>query len=82
MREGRRCLMDYFYPEPSRQMYGVPCGGIGGGTIGRGFAGEFCRFQMKPGMYETQTVQADQFIVTIRDADDRLIFQSLLSNYK
>ena len=28
----------------TRQMYGAPCGGLGGGTIGRGFRGEFCRF--------------------------------------
>ena len=27
----------------NRQMYGAPCGGLGGGTIGRGFRGEFCR---------------------------------------
>lgn len=81
-REGRRCLMDYYYPEASRQMYGCPLGGIGGGTIGRGFAGEFCRFQMKPGMYESHTVHANQFIVTIRDEHQQTIFQSLLSQYK
>lgn len=68
--------------ENSRQMYGVPIGGIGGGTIGRGFAGEFCRFQMRPGMYEYNTVQANQFIVTIKDENDTTIFQSLLSTYR
>ncbi len=35
----------------SLAMYGVPCGGVGSGTIGRGFRGEFCRFQMVPGDY-------------------------------
>lgn len=71
--------MDYYYTEHGKQMYGVPLGGIGGGTIGRGYAGEFCRFQMRPGMYEYHTVQANQFIVTIKDVKGDTIYQSLLS---
>ena len=39
---------------------GAPIGGIGCGTIGRGFCGEFCRFQMIPGMYKYHIIQADQ----------------------
>lgn len=74
--------MDYYYLEDSRQIYGVPIGGIGSGTMGRGYAGEFCRFQMRPGMYEYNVVHANQFIVTIRDASDNTIFQSLLSTYE
>lgn len=81
-REGRRILMDYYYAEQGKQIYGVPIGGIGSGTIGRGFAGEFCRFQMKPGVYEYNTVYANQFIVTIKDEKDNTIFQSLLSSYR
>lgn len=81
-REGRRALMDYNFPEHSRQMYGVPIGGIGGGTIGRGYAGEFCRFQMRPGMYEYNVVHANQFIVTIRNDKQETLFQSLLSTYE
>ena len=38
---------------------GCPVGGLGTGTIGRGYRGEFCRFQMVPGIYEYFTVQAD-----------------------
>lgn len=68
--------------EHGRQIYGVPLGGIGCGTIGRGFAGEFCRFQIKPGLYEYNTVLADQFIITIKDENDVTIFQSLLSGYR
>lgn len=34
-------------------------GGIGCGSIGRGFRGEFCRFQMLPGLYDYHIVQAD-----------------------
>lgn len=81
-RENRRCYMDYYYTENGKQIYGVPLGGIGGGTIGRGFAGEFCRFQMRPGMYEYNVVQANQFIVTIKDAKNCTIFQSLLSKLR
>uniref|UniRef100_A0A1B0CJL7 Glycosyl-hydrolase family 116 N-terminal domain-containing protein n=1 Tax=Lutzomyia longipalpis TaxID=7200 RepID=A0A1B0CJL7_LUTLO len=80
-REGRQCLMDYYDMQHSKCIYGTPIGGIGSGAIGRGFAGEFCRFSLKPGLYEYNTVVADQFIVTIRDENDQTIFQSLLSTY-
>lgn len=81
-REGRQVLMDYWYTENGKQIYGAPIGGIGAGTIGRGFAGEFCRFQLKPGLYEYNTVHANQFIVTIKDETDVTLFQSLLSSYR
>ncbi|XP_062545738.1 non-lysosomal glucosylceramidase [Armigeres subalbatus] len=80
-RENRQVLMDYWYTENGKQIYGAPIGGIGAGTIGRGFAGEFCRFQLKPGLYEYNTVHANQFIVTIKDESNVTIFQSLLSSY-
>lgn len=81
-REGRKCVMDYNYVQHSAQIYGVPIGGIGSGTIGRGFAGEFCRYQMRPGIYEHNVVHANQFIITIRDVSDNTIFQSLLSTFE
>lgn len=81
-RENRQVLMDYWYTENGKQIYGAPIGGIGAGTIGRGFAGEFCRFQLKPGLYEYNTVHANQFIVTIKDENNVTIFQSLLSSYR
>ena len=34
-------------------------GGLGSGTIGRGFRGEFCRYQLIPGLYEFHTVEAN-----------------------
>ena len=52
------------------------------GTIGRGFAGEFCRYQLKPGIYEYGIVNANQFIVNIRDENDKTIFQSVMSTYR
>jgi non-lysosomal glucosylceramidase len=38
---------------------GAPIGGLGAGTIGRGFRGEFCRYQLVPGIYEFHTVEAN-----------------------
>lgn len=78
-RDGRKVIMDFYKPENAKCMYGVPMGAIGCGTIGRGFNGQFCRFQLRPGVYEYNTVAADQFIVTIKDADNVTLFQSLLS---
>lgn len=63
-------------------MKGVPIGGIGSGTIGRGYKGEFCRFQMTPGIYEDSTVDANQFIITIKNDTGETILHSLLSTFK
>lgn len=38
-------------------------GGLGCGTIGRGFKGEFCRYQLVPGLYEFQTVEANTVVL-------------------
>lgn len=58
--------MDFFNPIPCQQFYGAPIGGIGGGSIGRSFTGDFCRFQLTPGIYEHQTAEANMFTVCIR----------------
>ena len=71
----RRAHMDFINPTPLQQIYGekilkgetnahlslsgVPMGGLGCGTIGRGFKGEFCRYQLVPGLYECHTVEAN-----------------------
>ncbi len=39
---------------------GAPLGGIGGGSITRGWRGDFCRWQLNPGMYHYKTVIANQ----------------------
>ncbi|XP_026484474.2 non-lysosomal glucosylceramidase [Vanessa tameamea] len=77
----RKPIMDYIHMISAQRMYGCPIGGIGGGTIGRGFKGEFCRFQLYPGIYEYVTVPECQFIVNIRNAKKETIFQSVLSTY-
>ncbi|XP_057653442.1 non-lysosomal glucosylceramidase [Diorhabda carinulata] len=80
--KGQRLFIDSFSPRTPEQIYGVPIGGIGSGTIGRGFKGEFCRFQLRPGIYEWNTVDANQFIITIKNEENVTTFQSLLSTYR
>ncbi len=62
-------------------MYGVPCGGIGSGTMGRGTTGEFTRFQICPGMYSYRTVPADAFHVCVKSkSSGEALFQSVLQS--
>uniref|UniRef100_A0A286X9Y1 Glucosylceramidase beta 2 n=1 Tax=Cavia porcellus TaxID=10141 RepID=A0A286X9Y1_CAVPO len=58
--EKKKPFIDMINCVPLRQIYGCPLGGIGGGTITRGWRGQFCRWQLNPGMYQHQTVIADQ----------------------
>ncbi|XP_042820441.1 non-lysosomal glucosylceramidase isoform X3 [Panthera tigris] len=58
--EKKTPFIDLINCVPLRQIYGCPLGGIGGGTITRGWRGQFCRWQLNPGMYQHQTVIADQ----------------------
>ncbi|XP_018319798.1 non-lysosomal glucosylceramidase [Agrilus planipennis] len=78
----RKPTMDYIKPVQALRIYGVPLGGIGSGTIGRGFKGEFCRYTLRPGNTEYHVVEANQFIVTIKNEKKETILQSLLSTYK
>ncbi|KAF0300940.1 Non-lysosomal glucosylceramidase [Amphibalanus amphitrite] len=66
--KGKKPFIDQLNPVSGKQIYGVPLGGIGAGTIGRGFCGQFTRFQVRPGLYEYTTAAADQFIVTVHGA--------------
>ncbi|XP_053552361.1 non-lysosomal glucosylceramidase, partial [Bombina bombina] len=63
---------------PLRQIYGAPLGGIGGGTITRGWRGEFCRWQLNPGLYHYKTVMENQFTVCIRRRG-QTVYQQVLS---
>ncbi|XP_060068872.1 non-lysosomal glucosylceramidase-like [Ylistrum balloti] len=80
-RQGRRLFIDHLDQVEHKSMYGCPLGGIGCGTVGRGFRGEFCRFQMLPGLYEHQTVQANQFILCIRK-NGKTVYQKVLTGRK
>ena len=41
-------------------LLGVPIGGIGAGTIGRGWQGDFNRWQLAPGVYSHDIVEINQ----------------------
>ncbi|CAI0437767.1 unnamed protein product [Linum tenue] len=54
----------FIHPFAKRHLttsHGVPLGGIGSGSIGRSFRGEFQRWQLSPGRCEEAPVLANQF---------------------
>jgi non-lysosomal glucosylceramidase len=65
-------FIEFFTPVKLKQGYGVPLGGIGSGTIGRTSTGDFSRFQLVPGMYEHETVDANMFTVCIRKSSSNV----------
>ncbi|XP_014220612.1 non-lysosomal glucosylceramidase [Trichogramma pretiosum] len=81
-RKNRPVIMDYMTVQHGQQIYGVPIGGIGGGSIGRGFKGEFCRYSIQPGIYNYTVMPANQFIVTISDASGKVVYNQVLSTNK
>ena len=58
-------------------VYGCPIGGIGSGSIGRTFTGDFCRFQLIPGIYEHAVAEANMFTVCIRKHSSTVYQQAL-----
>nr|CAB3248405.1 non-lysosomal glucosylceramidase [Phallusia mammillata] len=74
----KKPCMDFFNQNSLHQVYGVPLGGIGGGTINRGWKGDFCKWQLKPGIYTFNNPLADQFIVTVR-RNNKTVYQQVLS---
>lgn len=79
--QGKQPIMNFFRTVKPQRIYGVPIGGIGGGSINRGFKGEFCRYQMVPGIYEYKTLHANQFILTVHSETGCLIYSNVLSPY-
>jgi non-lysosomal glucosylceramidase len=63
---GHDLVIDPFHPLDPGVTGGVPLGGIGGGSIMRGWRGGFSRWQLRPGTVEYRDVPADQFSVYIR----------------
>ncbi|XP_049629217.1 non-lysosomal glucosylceramidase [Suncus etruscus] len=76
--EKKMPFIDLVNSVPLRQIYGCPLGGIGGGTITRGWRGQFCRWQLNPGVYQHRTVIADQFTVCLRRRG-QTVYQQVLS---
>lgn len=65
-RIGRQSMLVSFDPRRAGPIQGVPLGGIGGGTVTRGWRGDFARWQLQPGCYTYGAVPADQFSVSVR----------------
>ncbi|KAL8486818.1 hypothetical protein ACS0TY_023492 [Phlomoides rotata] len=71
---GRKAPIDPFTREHCKpsSTQGVPLGGMGSGSISRGFRGEFRHFQILPGTCETSPVMANQFSIFIsRDGGNK-----------
>jgi non-lysosomal glucosylceramidase len=78
-KQGRRPFFDAVKSSyPVIPVHGVPLGGLGGGTITRGWRGDFTRWQMHPGIYLYHTVDADQFSVRVARKNEKI--QALVLN--
>ena len=62
---GINTMNPFDIPNPGPVM-GVPLGGIGGGSINRGWRGDFRRWTIRPGFVHHQVVDADQFSLRVR----------------
>ena len=60
-KKGKPSVLDVFRGIPFSPDQGLPLGGLGGGTVTRGFRGDFNRWQMQPGITRFDCVLADQF---------------------
>ncbi|KAJ8616113.1 hypothetical protein MRB53_035485 [Persea americana] len=71
---GRKAPIDPFTRERCRPSasQGVPLGGMGSGSISRGFRGEFRHWQIIPGLCEASPIMANQFSIFIsRDGGNK-----------
>ncbi|XVE55016.1 hypothetical protein DITRI_Ditri03aG0127100 [Diplodiscus trichospermus] len=59
--KGRTSIFDIFRKHLVTSDHGVPLGGIGAGSIGRGYRGEFQRFKLLPKACEEGPILANQF---------------------
>lgn len=64
-KRGRESFLSAIKSNPIAPVHGVPLGGMGGGSITRGWKGDFTRWQMRPGVYTYGSVDADQFSVRV-----------------
>ncbi|KAM7251478.1 hypothetical protein ACFE04_023361 [Oxalis oulophora] len=64
--KGREVFINPFTKRYVTSSLGVPLGGVGGGSIGRSYRGEFQRFQLSPGLSKEEPVLANQFSVFIK----------------
>ncbi|KAJ6696921.1 hypothetical protein OIU85_003296 [Salix viminalis] len=59
--KGRTAIFDYLKKHIITSDHGIPLGGIGAGSIGRSYRGEFQHFRLFPGICEEGPVLANQF---------------------
>ncbi|KAL5702713.1 glucosylceramidase [Ranunculus cassubicifolius] len=79
--KGRKAPIDPFTREsckPSASQ-GVPLGGMGSGSISRGFRGEFRKLQIIPGLNEPSPILANQFSIFISRDHGNKKFASVLA---
>eukprot|EP01018_Ginkgo_biloba_P009127 Gb_37177 [translate_table: standard] len=78
---GRKAPIDPFTRESSKPSasQGVPLGGMGSGSICRGFRGEFKHWQMIPGLCEAAPVLANQFSIFVSRDGGRKNYASVLA---
>lgn len=61
----RTPIFNFFNREAKDSSHGVPLGGMGAGSIGRGYRGEFRRWQLIPGSCDEAPIIANQFSVFV-----------------
>jgi non-lysosomal glucosylceramidase len=69
--KGRLAFIDPFSKHSVTSSHGVPLGGIGAGSIGRSFKGEFQRWQLFPPKCEDEPVLANQFSAFVSRANGK-----------
>ncbi|CAL9041064.1 unnamed protein product [Musa banksii] len=68
---GQVAVIDPLKKRIGMSCQGVPLGGIGVGSIGRSYRGDFQRWQLFPGVCEDKSVLANQFSVFISRSDGK-----------
>ncbi|KAK4433598.1 Non-lysosomal glucosylceramidase [Sesamum alatum] len=63
--KGKPSIVDPYHKRLVTCYHGIPLGGIGAGSIGRSFKGEFQRFQLFPRICEDAPILANQFSVFV-----------------
>uniref|UniRef100_A0A5B7BKN7 Non-lysosomal glucosylceramidase n=3 Tax=Davidia involucrata TaxID=16924 RepID=A0A5B7BKN7_DAVIN len=63
--KGGVSIIDPFHKRLITSYHGIPIGGIGAGSIGRSYRGEFQRYQLFPRICEDTPVLANQFSVFV-----------------
>ncbi|KAL1342227.1 hypothetical protein HN51_028797 [Arachis hypogaea] len=78
---GRKAPIDPFTRESCKPSatQGVPLGGMGSGSISRGFRGEFRQWQIIPGLCEASPVMANQFSIFVSRDGGNKSFASVLA---